>query len=64
MITLRYVMIPMVEPITPYIIEAHSNGWTVRHVGQPHPLTWRDGRTIIFPTRERAEMRIRTACNR
>jgi hypothetical protein len=61
---LRYVMIPLAEPITPYIIEGHPNGWTVRHVGQPHPLTWTDGRKIIFPTRERAEMRIRTACNR
>jgi hypothetical protein len=62
---MRYIMIPLAEPVTPYVIEPSGPGFTVRHVGQAHPISWRwPGGPVIYPTRERAEMRVRTACNR
>lgn len=61
----RYYMIPMAEPLTPYVISTYRDGFTVRHVESPHPIMWRGANNpVIYPCRERAESVVRTACNR
>lgn len=62
--SLRYYMIPLAQPLTPYLVEPAEGGFTVRHVSEPRPIRWREsGLPVVYPTRERAEARIRTACN-
>jgi len=60
----NYLFLPLANPYTDYRIKRLGSGFSVSNTETGRTISWKEtGRPIEYPTRERAEMVIRTQCN-